>query len=320
MAEDLTVRQACSTRLRRGCRKLSVRSRALGATVAVPDTALIGAAAGLIGALIGSVSTFQAGRAQWRREARRQAYAELLTAAHNIANLLEAKTSDEDAASEPALAANDVFPFLAALDAATLLGSHRTQWVLTQWRSVATSSVGHDSSLKHTPSRRRRNSATAVEDWGTYLDRFLAEAKKELRIISVNWYQRVAVSISIFAGFGFVLAFPPIFGSAVDPNPPIPIDASFKRSGYTAFYISVGLLVLAIFYLRRAHLSRVMGVCVLIGIVFLVMVGLRPTETIGSIYFISACLFTFGMVRKWLGWQYPFEAWLWTADSVLDDA
>lgn len=120
------------------------------------DTALIGAAAGLIGALIGSLSTFQAGRAQWRREARRQAYAELLSAAHNIANLLEAsdaETSDEEAAPKAAFAANEVFPFLAALDAATLLGSHRAQWVLTQWRTLATSIIQHDSGLQHNRSR-----------------------------------------------------------------------------------------------------------------------------------------------------------------------
>jgi hypothetical protein len=280
-------------------------------------TALIGAAAGLVGAVIGSVSTFQAGRAQWRREARRQAYAELLTAAHDLANLLEAdamEASDEDTSTESTLSASTVIPFLAALDAATLLGSYRTQWVLTQWRSLATSG------LRGIPSQMRvPPSLPTAQDWGTYLIRFLIEAKKELRILSVDQYQRVAVGIGTAAGFGFLLALAPLFGPGFDPTPPIPVDESFKRSGYIALYVALTLLAVTIFYLRRAHLSRMAIACVLIGTAFLTMSGLRPTETVSSIYFMLTALLFFGMLRKWLEWQYPFEKWLWTADSVLAD-
>ena len=53
------------------------------------SAALVGAAAALLGALIGGTATLLAGRIQWRRESRQKAYAELLTASHEVRWWLE---------------------------------------------------------------------------------------------------------------------------------------------------------------------------------------------------------------------------------------
>ena len=51
-------------------------------------TSLITAAAGLVGALIGGISTYVANRGQWQRESRRTVYAELISASYGIESFI----------------------------------------------------------------------------------------------------------------------------------------------------------------------------------------------------------------------------------------
>lgn len=98
-------------------------------------------AAGLIGVLIGGLIAVLAARGQWRRESRREAYAQLLTAAHEVRWML-ATEKDQNADSRPLSAEGPIAPFLAALDAANLLAAYRVQHVLNDWRLAAEGLLG----------------------------------------------------------------------------------------------------------------------------------------------------------------------------------
>jgi hypothetical protein len=230
----------------------------------------IAAAAGLGGALIGGLSAFLAGRVQWRRESRRELYAELLTAAHDVRGFLEGLRRTQRI---PVRA-----QFLVKLDAASLLASWKVQEVLDHWRPLAVRL--HEDQELGIAERRE-----IIELWNTYQNRFQEQAKLELRIRDKLGYRRLAY---VFLGFTFAVGFTlviPAAGKEVYDRidmftvPINPFDFDFSDHWTGALILSLVLLILGARAARRADSRILLNTMVLYAVwQFLVVISLSSVK------------------------------------------
>lgn len=98
-------------------------------------TTLITAAAGLVGALIGGLSTYAANRGQWRRESRRTVYASLISASYEMESVIRSGLDGtKEVKTETTADKDPLVQFRLQLDTATLLAKRDTRTALDEWR------------------------------------------------------------------------------------------------------------------------------------------------------------------------------------------
>jgi hypothetical protein len=162
--------------------------------------ALVGAAFALIAAMIGGATTLLAGRSQWRRESRREAYAQLLTASHEVRWWLEG--SPPDAKSHESGEA--IRKFFAALDAASVIASYPVQINLDTWRVVADDlpELCQSTNFMENEAAKR----DVLRQWIEEQRDFHTAAKHELGVRGLVSYRRRAHTYALIAAFSLLIS------------------------------------------------------------------------------------------------------------------
>jgi hypothetical protein len=261
-------------------------------------------AAGLIGVLIGGLIAVLAARGQWRRESRREAYAQLLTAAHEVRWML-ATEKDQNADSRPLSAEGPIAPFLAALDAANLLAAYRVQHVLNDWRLAAEGLLG--SKDTETPMTLQR--------WSLYQDRFQLAAKAELHIRGQQNYSRLTAGLMAGASLFLFMAVSPLY---VSPK----TDPLTLGLGFTVFWAGLLCLIGGLVMAYRGRMRRLASALGLIAVdIFVVFSNgnadfYRPNSATWHAVGIGAILFLLGG-RYLPSFLEPFGSlkWFWRTAS-----
>jgi hypothetical protein len=193
--------------------------------------ALVGAAFALIAAMIGGATTFLAGRSQWRRESRREAYAQLLTASHEVRWWLEGSPPDEKSheSVEP------IRKFFAALYAASIIASYPVQIMLDTWKTIA------DDLPELSRSKSFMDDETAKRDvahqWMEQQRDFHTAAKHEFGVKGLVSYRRRAHTYAVVAAFSLLISVLFLY-----LDYPATIAGRITTAGI--FYYWVGLLAL----------------------------------------------------------------------------
>jgi hypothetical protein len=209
------------------------------------SVALVGAAAALLGALIGGTATLLAGRIQWRRESRQKAYAELLTASHEVRWWLE---GHQPSASTPDQIVEPIRKFFAALDAASVMASYNVQIDLNDWATIAEDLP----QLSQAAASMTNEEAgqKLVRQWIEKHQQFHAAAKHELGIKGEVAFSRRAISYAVIAAILLAISALALYPS----YPPETIDGA-RRTGTLALGMGFLALVLAAWNALRADLA-----------------------------------------------------------------
>jgi hypothetical protein len=236
---------------------------------------------GLIGVLLGGFIAVVTTREQWRRESRRQAYAELMTTAYEVRWALGAEyghLEDQRQSINRAVA-----QFLATLDAANLLAAYRVQHVLTDWRAAT-------QALLHSEDSR---ASITEERWIAYQERFRVAAKAELHIRGPQGYGRLTAGL--LAGAFFFLS---VGGSHQYLSQGI--DTIERTVGSASFWIGLTLLIFSAIMAYRARLSRLTPTLwIIVADVYLVVSSgggdfYRPNSAAWHFAGVGAILFILG--------------------------
>jgi hypothetical protein len=151
--------------------------------------ALVGAAAALLGALVGGITTLMAGRFQWRRESRREAYAQLLTVSHEVRWWLEGHQPNTSASND---GVDPIRRFFSTLDAASVIASYSVQVALDDWATVAGDLPELSRSTAFLADETARRAI--LRQWLERQTEFHVAAKHELGIKGERTYSRRAFS------------------------------------------------------------------------------------------------------------------------------
>jgi hypothetical protein len=263
------------------------------------SVALVGAAAALLGALIGGTATLLAGRIQWRRESRQKAYAELLTASHEVRWWLE---GHQPSASTPDQIVEPIRKFFSALDAASVVASYHVQIALNDWTTTAEDLPQlsqAEASMTDEEARRK-----LVRQWIEQHQQFHASAKHELGIKGEIAFSRRAISYAVISAI--LLA---ISALALYPTyPPEEIDGA-RRSGTLAFGAAFLALLLATYNALRAdiasrrqsrHLAFLgfgLGLLVVALVTLINFDKLEPWTHVSVLVTLVLCLAVYGVSR-----------------------
>jgi uncharacterized membrane protein YwzB len=196
---------------------------------------LITAAAGLVGAGIGGLSTYVANRGQWRRESRRTVYANLIGAAYKMESLIESKLKLAVVTSMDTSPDTDLpTQFALQLDSAALLAKGNTQEALDGWRRLY---VESDQLAKTSPELLKQ-----VQDCRKL---FYEYARDELGAPGMVRSRRRAVWCCIAAVIPF-LYFPAALRSSRDLQADLPGYSAFiKNTGIAFWGVTSALLFIA---------------------------------------------------------------------------
>jgi hypothetical protein len=277
--------------------------------------------AAIIGALIGGFTTFVAGRMQWRRETRREAYAQVLTTSHEVAWWLRGEESREAQPGE----ADRRLRFLAAIDAASLFASYRVQWVLDDWRPLA-EEVARRSSVDSGEVRFEPELAT---EWTAHQLQLMKQAKLELGIRGQRQYWGWML---FFGWVSIPISFTALFflyelDSAADPSSLsqfVPsTDSQWYAEGVVLLWVGIGLLALssvAAFRSRSRLLSAILGIAA--GIISITNPPVSvPTRGGGTI--LSLSVFTLSITLMGVA-MFSLRSWLkpkwYNLKNLLDRA
>ena len=206
------------------------------------SVALVGAAAALLGALIGGTATLLAGRIQWRRESRQKGYAELLTASHEVRWWLE---GHQPSASTPDQIVEPIRKFFSALDAASVVASYHVQIALNDWATIAEDLPRLSQSAASMTNEEARQKL--VRQWMEQHQEFHAAAKHELGIKGEVAFSRRAILYAVIAAILLAISALALYPS----YPPEEIDGA-RRSGALAFVAAFLALSLAAWNAFRA--------------------------------------------------------------------
>ena len=137
---------------------------------------------------------FWLGRFQWRRESRRDAYAQLLNASHEVRWWLEGYQADASTSNN---GLDPIRKFFFAFDVAGVIASYRVQVTLSDWATVA-----EDLPELSRSAAFMTNEAAKQDVLRQWIDRqvnFHTAAKHELGIKGEVTYNRRAHTLAIVA-------------------------------------------------------------------------------------------------------------------------
>lgn len=197
--------------------------------------ALVGAMSALIGALIGGTATLLAGRSQWRRESRREAYAQLLTASHEVRWWLEGYQPNASTSSD---AVDPIRKFFSAFDVASVIASYSVQVTLSDWATVA----GDLPELSQSEAFMTNEAAKqdVLRQWTDRQTDFHTAAKHELGIRGEITYRRRAHLYVVAATISLLLSLLLIY-----PSYPTTIADRARLTGSVIFWAALFALLIA---------------------------------------------------------------------------
>ncbi len=235
------------------------------------SVALVVAASALLGALVGGTTTLLAGRFQWRRESRREAYAQLLTVSHEVRWWLEGHRPNSSASNDDGV--DPIRKFFSTFDAASVIASYSVQVALDDWATVAGDlpELSRSTAFMTNESARR----DILRQWIERQTEFHIAAKHELGIRGERTYSRRAFSYATVAiivlSISTLLLYAPFPSSTAD---------NARTGGRVAFWAALLALSFAILNVMRADTAsrkkrlplRVLG----LGFILLLLVLFGP--------------------------------------------
>jgi hypothetical protein len=212
--------------------------------MALPDS-LISAAAGLVGAGIGGLSTYLASRIQWRRESRRTVYASLIGVAYEVESFI-APSPEAPAGGDSSDSTDPRTQFYSQLDSATLLAKWNTQNALGKWRRL---SPYLDKFSELEESER----AILRDEWEKRRNEFYEFAKDELGVKGALSNRRALAMYLLLAIVSMVITavIPGNNGAILGKLPFTVHKAELTAASWVFLLISTAFLILAFRAARR---------------------------------------------------------------------